>query len=165
MMAGWTKRDFIEQAFNEIGLAGYVFDLSPEQLQTALRQLDSMMSTWDGKGIRLGWPISITPGNSDLDTEVPIIPWANEAIYLNLGVRLGPAFGKAVSQETRINAKMAYDGVLLKASRPQQMQYPGTLPAGAGNKTWRDYNDPFIRQPDENPIQVGGNGQLTFPGD
>lgn len=161
----WKKRDYIEQAFNEIGLAGYVFDLSPEQMQTALRQLDSMMSTWDGKGIRLGWPISLNPGNSDLDTEAPIITWANEAIYLNLGVRLGPTFGKVVPQETKTNAKMAYDAVLMRAARPQEMQFPETLPAGAGNKTWRDYNDPFIRRPDEQPIQVGGNGQLTFPGD
>ena len=30
---GWTKRQFIEQAFDEIGLASYAFDLGPEQMQ------------------------------------------------------------------------------------------------------------------------------------
>lgn len=161
----WTKRQYIEQAFAEIGLAGYDFDLSPEQLQSALRQLDAMMATWDGKGIRLGWPIAISPGNSDLDTQAPIITLANEAIYLNLALRIAPGFGKAVSQETKTNAKMAYDAVLLEAARAPQMQYPGTLPAGAGNKPWRDYDDPFVRQPDEDPLQVGTNGQLEFLGD
>lgn len=161
----WKKRQYIEQAFAEIGLAAYVFDLSPEQLQSSLRQLDAMMSTWDGKGLRLGWPLTLNPEDSDLETEVQIVTWANEAIYLNLALRIAPGFGKTVSQETKTNAKMAYDSILAKSARPPQMQYPGTLPAGAGNKPWRDYDDPFVRQPDEDPLQVGTNGQLKFLGD
>mgnify|MGYP003525752305 CR=1 FL=1 len=54
---GWTKRQFVTQAFEEIGLAAYVFDLTPEQLQSALRRLDSMMASWNAKGIRLGYQI------------------------------------------------------------------------------------------------------------
>ena len=160
----WTKRQYIEQAFSEIGLAGYVFDLSPEQLQTALRQLDSMMSTWDAKGVQVGWPISVTPGNADLDTEVSFIPGYDEAVFLNLAIRLAPGFGKAVGVETRSAAKMAYDALLLQAARPRQMQYPGTLPSGAGNKPWRD-DSPFLDQPNDDPLQVGAGGQLEFTGD
>ena len=40
----WTKRDFITQAFEEAGLGSYVFDLTPEQLQTALRKLNARYS-------------------------------------------------------------------------------------------------------------------------
>ena len=29
----WTKRQIVTQAFEEIGLASYVFDLEPEQLR------------------------------------------------------------------------------------------------------------------------------------
>lgn len=50
----YTKRDIVAMAFEEIGLAGYVFDLQPQQLEGALRRLDSMMATWNGKGLRLG---------------------------------------------------------------------------------------------------------------
>ena len=50
---GWTKRQYIEQAFEEVGLAAYVFDLTPEQLQSALRKLDAMMAEWNAKGLRL----------------------------------------------------------------------------------------------------------------
>ena len=31
----WTKRQYIVDAFEEIGLASYVYDLQPEQLQSA----------------------------------------------------------------------------------------------------------------------------------
>lgn len=161
----WSKRQYIEQAFYEIGLAGYMFDLSQEQLQSALRQLDMMMSTWDAKGVALGWPIALSPDNSDLDTMAGDHPWANEAIYTNLALRIAPSYGKSVGQDTRTNAKFSYDALLLQAARPRQMQYPGTLPAGAGNKTWRDYDDPFMRQPNDDPLQVGDNGQLEFLGD
>ena len=53
---GYKKRQFISAAFEEIGLASYVFDLQPEQLQSALRRLDAMMADWNAKGIRLGYP-------------------------------------------------------------------------------------------------------------
>lgn len=161
----WTKRQYIEQAFAEIGLAGYVFDLSPEQLQSALRQVDTMMATWDAKGIKLGWPIALSPGASDLDTLVSDHPWANEAIYTNLAMRIAPGFGKVVQQDTRTNAKLSYDALLLQAARPQQMQYSSALPAGAGNKYWRETGDPFLQDPNDDPLQVGGNGQLEFIGD
>lgn len=160
----WTKRSLIEQAFNEIGLAGYVFDLSPDQLQTAARQLDSMLLTWDAKGIKLGYPFALSPQNIDIDVDTFLPTAAVEAVYLNLGLRIGPGFGKTVPQETRINAKMAYDGLLAIAAFPREQQMPGTMPAGAGNKPWRRYDDNFLRQPDDGPLVVDPNGQLDFLG-
>jgi hypothetical protein len=65
----YTKRQFITAAFEEIGLASYVFDLQPQDLQTALRRLDAMMAEWNGKGLRLAYPIPLSPEDSDLDTE------------------------------------------------------------------------------------------------
>jgi hypothetical protein len=47
---GYTKRQFVTSAFEEIGLADYVFDLQPEQLEGALRRLDSMMAEWNAAG-------------------------------------------------------------------------------------------------------------------
>jgi len=161
----WTKRQFVEQAFSEIGLAGYIFDLSPEQLQTAVRQLDSMMATWNGKGIKLGYPIPISPENSDLDQETGVSLEANEAIYLMLAIRIAPGFGKAVPPSTATLAKMAYDVLLQIAARPPQQQFPGTLPSGAGNKTWRDLDNPFMPTPSDDPLAVDTNGQLIFLGD
>lgn len=161
----WTKRQFIEQAFSEIGMAGYVFDLSPEQLQTAMRQLDSMMATWSAKGIKVGYPTASSPENSDLDTETGAQLEANEAIYLNLGIRLAAGFGKQVMQDTKTSAKMAYDALMGVSVFPRQQQMPGTMPAGAGNKTWRRYDDPFLRQPDDNPLANQNNGQLGLVGD
>lgn len=157
----WTKRNYVEQAFAEVGLAGYVFDLTPEQLQTALRQLDSMMGTWNSKGIRLGFPLTNSPGDSDLDQETDVSDSANETIYQNLAMRVGPSFGKTITPELRMNAKMGYDNLLSLASRPMQRQFPRTMPAGAGNKPWRTYDDPFLRGPCD-PLLTGQDGPIEF---
>ena len=42
---GWTKRQLVDDAFGTIGLSGYVFNLSPDQKQAALRKLDAMRAT------------------------------------------------------------------------------------------------------------------------
>lgn len=102
---GWTKRDFIAAAYEEIGLAQSVFDLSPEQIQSALRKMDSMMATWNARGIRLGYPLPSSPGESELTTDTEVPDRANEAIYTNLAIRLASAVGRPVSDDLKRVAK------------------------------------------------------------
>jgi hypothetical protein len=158
---GWTKRQFVTQAFEEVGLAAYVFDLTPEQLQSALRRLDSMMAAWNAKGIRLGYPIPTNPQNSDLDEETNVPDSANEAVYLNLGIRIAPGFGKTLAPETKASAKMSYDTLLSLAAMPPEQQLPGTMPSGAGNKPWRTYDNPFLNRPVD-PLLAGEDGPIEF---
>jgi hypothetical protein len=158
---GWTKGQFVTQAFDEIGLAAYVFDLGPEQLESALRRLDSMMATWNAKGIRLGYPIPSSPQNSNLDDETGVPDSANEAIYSNLAVRLAPSFGKTVSPDTKAAAKLGYDALLARATMPMEQQLPGTMPAGAGNKPWRNTDSPFLTPPTD-PLLAGQDGPIEF---
>lgn len=157
-----TKRWFVEQSFEAIGLASYVFDLPAEALQSALHRLDSMMASWSALGIRVGWPVSPTPGNADLDQETPRVPVeANEAIYLNLARRIAPAHGKTLAPETLATAREAYSALLNRAAMPQEMQMPGSLPRGAGQKS---YDNPFVTPPDTDPLGNGANDQLIFNG-
>ncbi len=138
----WLKREFITQAFEEIGLASYVFDLSPEQLQSALRKLDMMMATWDARGIRLGYPIPSTAGGSSLTEDSGVPDRANEAIVTNLAIRLAPSVGKTVSMDLKAIAKQAFDGLLAVAALPAEMQMPSGTPAGAGNAGRTFLDDP-----------------------
>lgn len=158
---GWSKRQYVEQAFTEIGLAGYIFDITPEELNTALRQLDSMMAAWNAKGIRLGWPMPSSPQNSDLDDPTEITDAASEAIYCGLAVRIAPTFGKAVGGQTQFLAKQAYDQLLSLASVPPEKQLPRSMPAGAGNKPWRNNNGPFIFPPAD-PLLAGPDSEIEF---
>lgn len=157
----WTKRQFIEAAFEEIGLAGYVFDLQPEQLNLALRRLDAMMATWNNMGIRISYPLPSSPETSSLDAETNVPDRANEAVYTNLAVRLGPTVGKQVSQETKVAAKQAFNGLLNQYATPIEMQFPSTMPVGAGYKRGGMDASPFVTPPID-PLTAGPDSTLEF---
>lgn len=156
----YTKRQFVEEAFAELGMASYTFDLSPQQLDACLRRLDTMMATWNARGIRLGYPLPSSPEDSDLDTDTQVPDSANEAIITNLAIRLAPQYGKTVSLDTRTTAKQAYDTLLARAAFPIEQQFPRSLPMGAGQKPWR-YDDPYMPAPTD-PVLSGQEGPLEF---
>lgn len=156
---GYSKRQFIEAAFEEIGLASYIFDLQPQQLESALRRLDAMMADWNGKGIRVGFPLSLSPQQSDLDEQTYVPDMANQAIITGLAVRLAPAYGKQVMPGTLAIAKSSYDTLLAKAAMPPEQQFPDTLPSGAGNKPWM--YDVFLPGPVDR-VLAGQDGAIEF---
>jgi len=158
---GYSKRQFVTAALTEIGLADYVFDLQPQDLEVALRRLDAMMAEWNAKGIRLGYPIPGSPQFSDLDEPSNVPDSANEAIITNLGIRLAPSYGKQVMNETKATAKQGYNTLLSRATFPLEQQMPSTMPAGAGNKPWRVYDNPFLSPP-VNPVLAGQDGPIQY---
>ena len=158
----WTKEDYINAAFEEIGLAVYVFDLQPEQMAGALKKLDSLMASWNAKGIRVGYPLPNSPSDSRLDQETNVPDAANEAIYLNLALRLAPTVGKVISQQTRVDARRAYKTLLVKVAEVEEMQLHD-LPRGAGNKPWRYGYLRFIDRP-RKYLTVGNDARLDLEG-
>lgn len=158
---GYSKRQFILAAFEEIGLAAYTFDLQPDQLESARRRLDAMIADWNGKGIRLGYPIPSSPQDGSIDEETNVPDSAYEAIICSLGIRLAPSYGKQVMPMTMATAKQGYDTLLQRATYPLEQQMPSTMPSGAGNKPWRVYDNPFVRPPVD-PVQVGPDGPLEL---
>lgn len=163
---GWTKRQLIEDAFGELALAGYDFDLSPEEMQAALRRMDTMLATWSSTGINIGYRFGLTPTDSDLDQDAGVALTTVEAIYLNLAARIAGSKGKTMPRTTLFNAKAAYDALVsvVANAEAQEQQLDGTVPRGAGNKPFRQYTRPFMPQPDEGPLTIAGDGGLTFNG-
>lgn len=158
---GWTKRKFVTQAFEEIGYAAYIYDAMPEQLESVLLTLDAMMATWNAKGIRIGYPLHLSPENNLLDEETIIPDSANEAIYTNLAIRIAPRFGKTVQAETKRAAKEGFNALLTKVIQAPEMQLPHTMPLGSGNKPWRRTNQPFVKKPDDG-ILTGLDSEINF---
>jgi hypothetical protein len=160
----YTKRQYVIAAFEEIGLASYVFDLTNNELVSACTRLDAMMAQWNAKGIRLGYPIPSSPGAgiAQLDESTDVPDAANEAIILNLAIRIAPGYGKSVSPDTKISAKAAYTTLLGWTMDPTpEKQFPRTLPTGAGQKSWRYNRDPYMPIPVD-PLTTGGDGVLDL---
>lgn len=159
---GWTKRDYIKKSFSKLGLASYIYDLTPDQLNDAAKELDSMMAGFNANGIRVGWPISSDPNNIALDVDTKVTDIANEAIYLGLAIRIAPDYGKQVPPLVSQLADMAYSNLLNQTLAPvPEMQFPNTLPRGAGAKPWRYQNgNPFVRRPTDDLATSGDNNLI-----
>lgn len=157
----WTKRQIVGQAFEEIGIANYEFDLQSEDFQSALRKLDTMMAAWNSFGIRIGYPLPTTPGASDLDDDSNVPDMAIEAIILNLAIRLAPLYGKQLLKETKQTAKISFNMLVQLTNEDIEMQLPYELPAGAGQKPWRINDNPYLNQPSD-PLTVGKDGIIEY---
>jgi RNase H-fold protein (predicted Holliday junction resolvase) len=157
----WTKQQLINAALEEIGIS-YAFDVQPEELQSALRRLDSMMAEWNVEGIRVGYPIA-TIDTSSLTTDSGVPDSATEAIITNLAIRIAPSYGKAVAREVKVTAKKAYNTLQMRAltQDPQEKQFPNTLPIGAGNKRYKNRNQNFMPTPTD-PVDVGPDSILEL---
>jgi hypothetical protein len=153
----YTKRQLVEAAMAEIGLASYAFDLLPEQRELALRRLDSMMAEWNTRGLRLGYPVPDNPADSDIDQDSNTPDAAWEAIITNLALKMAPSYGKQVNPETKITARHALNTILSRASMPPEMKLPA-MPAGAGNKY---IDDPFLPTPSTDLV-AGPDATLDF---
>ena len=155
----WTKREFITAAFDELGMASYVYDLQPEEMQSALKKLDAMIAQWNAKGFRLRYPLPLTPLDSDLNNDTGIPDSANEAVITNLAMRIAPSYGKTVSVDTKSTAKKSYNTVASIFAHPidRDATNPPVL-IGAGDKPWRNG---YVSQQQPN-IAVGGDDYLGY---
>lgn len=154
-----TKRQLVLDAFNEIGLADYVFDIPVEQLQFGVRKLDALMAEWNGMGLRLSYALPGDVDGGSLDTESGIPDRAWQAVVTNLAVRLAPSLGRPIMPETKAAADRALNMLLGKVMPPEQSF--GRTVAGAGNRTWRWQLDPFL-VPEPPAVEVGPDGDLEL---
>lgn len=156
----WTKKELILSAFDELALGSYEFDLDEGQFKSALGKLDAMMATWNGKGIRLGYPLYSNKDDSILDEASNVPDWSYEAIYQNLAIRIAPSFGKVVSPDLKQNAKDGYDAIMTRTTRPPEMQITG-LPKGQGHKSSRYTSSITLSEPDTVLTDGSGDTLLT----
>jgi hypothetical protein len=152
---GYSKKQFIDAAFEEIGLARYTFDVSPEQEESALRLLDSMMAEWNASGVRIAYPLS-DPDNSEIDAPTNVPDAAYEAIRTNLALKLAPQYGRQVMPATMRSGNQALQVLRARFAVPPIAPYrPGT-PLGAGNWALGFGRGPFIQNP---PVVDAGPDQ------
>lgn len=150
-----TKRQIVDRAYSAAGLASYAFDLSAEELNQARQSLDSMVAAWGIKGQRIGYN-----SEPDLDAEINVPDWAEEALALNLALRLSGAIGKQVMPQTQQAAREAYNAVLNATTQPMA-RMARMVPAGAGNRTAGWTGDTFIQQTPP-PLLAGDDSELEF---
>jgi hypothetical protein len=134
----WTKRDIIVKAFEELTLAGSVFDLTPAELQSALSLLDTLMAEWLAINIDVGYTIPDGP-TYDLDVDSGVVTKHARRVWLNLAVILGAQFGKPVANVTIKGARKGYEELLIGGNVPDEIDMQDAYLSGAGNMQSRGW--------------------------
>lgn len=155
----WTKGEIILEAFSEMGIASYAFDVSPEETSAALRRLDAMMAEWNARGLRLSYPIPNTADGSSVDEDSGVPDYALEAIITNLAIKLAPSYGKILSQETKTAARKSLNVLYGLSAKPLEQQF-NSMPAGAGYKN----SDRRFTSAPIDPLAVGDDSELDLQG-
>jgi hypothetical protein len=144
----YTKGQIVKEALTELGIAGYGFDVDPEQLEVGIRRLDSLIARWSANGLRLPYPISSDAKGSTADQETNLPDVAIDAVTLNLALSLAPSYGKTPSMETKNNAKEALTTLQNKAAMPRARQLE-QMPKGAA---YKNYDYPYFPNPERRNV-------------
>lgn len=139
-----TKGAIVTQAFVECGLAGYEFNVTPDEQAEALTRLDSMMAQWRGPGTELQIPYNAPAviGDSDLSDESGIPDFAFNGVAVSLALRICPQMGKTMSAESRVAYAQSMNAIRAACTVTPERRLQRTTPRGAGNKpfsTWNPY--------------------------
>lgn len=129
-----TKGDLVNAAYEEIGLAGYVFDMQPEEIQTGVRRLERFMLMLDGRGIRLGYNAAASASAATANDDAGIPDWTEDYIIPLFALRLAPTLGKQINPDTRLAARRGLNALLVGTYTIPTMQMPRHMPIGSGNR-------------------------------
>lgn len=154
------KKAFVEQAFNELGLTSYVFQLQAEDIQQGLNLLESRIAQFDAQGIFLNWPFADDAFAVDGTEEVNLPPYALAGVVAQLAIDLAPLYGKTVNPATLIKAKTGYETMISIGAVPNPPTQNRLAPLGAGNKPWRMYRT-FVNPQPSRIIDI--NPQVATP--
>lgn len=152
LYGGPLKRDLIQVAFEICGQAGYEFELTPEEYESALRRLNGFMYECQGRGYVTGYnfPNSNSLGSPEEESG---LAWEDqEAVAQTLARRMAPSIGKALGPEAKAEYKGTMDAFYGRHTKMVFVEFGRQTVRGTGNRYWSGQRPYFITDvsPDEN---------------
>lgn len=158
----WTKGQLVDAAYEELALANYSIDRTPEESQAALRRMDAMVAGWESRGMSLGYSLPASPDGSSLNDPSGIADGDAEAVFLNLAIRLAASKGKALPLETKATAEQAMQRLLNASAQPSEMLRRDNVFAGAGNRRYGTRRNTYLPNPQDQPVSIALGGDLSI---
>lgn len=138
-----SKRQLVEQAFTEVSLNGWEYDISADEKDVALKRLDALMYELAGRGLSLSYNFPTAIGEGDLNDALGVPDGAFFGLAILLAERLCPTMGKTMSRESRIALQSAMKTVTAIGQTVPTMNWATGTVLGTGNKPWAN-RYPFV---------------------
>ncbi len=130
-VAGRPKRDIIELAFDDCGMAGYEFDRTPEEQSMALRKLNAMMmeQPWSLLGYaQPAYGVGQAEGGSGLPD------FAINTVAMYLALRIAPGMGVSLAPEQRAAMSRSLMNLQSEIAVIPTVELPGNTVRGSGRR-------------------------------
>lgn len=155
-----TKKGIVEQAFNELALTSYVFQLQAEDIQQGLSLLESRIAQFDAQGIFLNWPFADDPLAVNGNDEIELPFYALSGVVAQLAIDLSSHYGKTVTSATMLRAQVGFQSMIAIGAIPDEVAQNRRAPLGSGNKPWRMYRT-FVNPKPSRTIDI--NPKIDTP--
>ncbi len=149
-----TALDIIERSLSKIGVKRSGVSLTDDEISDSISELNDMMTELDASGTKLGY--TIISSSSD---EITTPDWTWGAMRSNLAIRLAPEFDAVITQALAVQASDGYNAILKRTVTIDRVQFPDTLPIGAGNEYWN--YERFFKNDYDNDILTGSHQTLS----
>lgn len=131
-----TKGSIVIRALGKLAIANYVFDTEAEEDVSALRQLDSLAASWQGKLRPFGYLQPATNGTALPTDDAGIDEQDVDAFIFNLAETLAPDYGKTPSPMVIRRAADTRADFFIRYSDLPEYQLTRKTPTGAGNRIY-----------------------------
>lgn len=128
---GRPKRDIIELAFDDCGMAGYEFDRTPEEQSMALRKLNAMMMEHPWAQLGYDYP-TYGVGQAEGGSGIPDFTINTVAMYLAL--RIAPGLGVTLSPEYKAAMARSLMNMQSEIARVPYVGLSRNTVRGSGNR-------------------------------
>lgn len=146
-----TKNDVLQMAFEELGRAGYEFDHGPDEIQSALRKLDALMT--DEPYASLGYNAPAGIGGSDINDASGLPDSSLQTVAVALAIGFSPSWGKAMSPQSNAAFARGVNKLRTMVQVIPRVSLRRGTPWGQGNK-WRSVWSPFANGMDSATVYV-----------
>lgn len=126
-----TKGDIVSAAYVQSQVNALTAPATAEQTNLGLDMLDRMMTALPSQGITLPYILTKPPVATD---QSGIPDYAEQAIILNLAIKILPLLGRQASVDLRADAKTSLDGLRDQEAPPVSTN--PYMPIGAGGSRW-----------------------------
>ena len=155
-----TAKEIIVDALEDILVQQEEAPIEADEARAAIRYLNDLMAMWSAKGINLGYTVV-----SNLSDTITVPDGAKAGIKAALAIALDAKYGgKNISESLIKRAQAGYRAIQALSVRPGSMDFPSTLPRGAGNSQPGYTFDPFYTNSNEQVLSEG-DGTIALEDD
>jgi len=149
-----SKIELIDRAYSKLRISGLTVSPSPNDVLIAMDEMECMLAEWDLVNVCLGYNFEDEP---EPNTESGLIKGYENAVQVNLAVRLAPEFGKATG-ELSAHAIQSYSKISSATAKIKLTNYPQRQPVGESNtlrfNRWRRYYDVTVSAPNDCSTEI-----------